>query len=112
MISRPRRYSTFNVAKDQRALIRGAVKKVSEVSGRAYPFAQFTRDAFTAHLRSIWNDYNEGRPIAPIYDDDDDDDDVVDDVDNEDAELAASPSDAAPDDEHHSSKDGSHRKLI
>lgn len=96
MISRPRRYSTFNIAKDQRALVRGAVKKVSEVSGRTYTFAQFTRDAFTAHLRSIWNDYNDGRPIAPVYDDDDDDDDT-----DEGDELSTRPSDSVSDDEHH-----------
>lgn len=74
MNSRRRRYSTFNVAKGQRAWVRGAVRKVTEVSGRTYTFAQFTQDAFTAHLRSLWDDYNEGRPIPPIYDEDDDED--------------------------------------
>lgn len=60
-----RSYSTVNVDHDQLAQARAAVRLVAKVSGRDYRLATFVREAFTRQLRSIWDEYNEGRPIAP-----------------------------------------------
>lgn len=60
-----RHYSTVNVDNDQHALIRAAVRRVQEVTGREYTQAQFTRDAFDGHLRAIWREFNDGKPIPP-----------------------------------------------
>lgn len=59
------RNSTVNIDHDQHALIRGAIRHVTKVTGRAYTLAQFVRDAFNNQLQLIWREYNDGKPIPP-----------------------------------------------
>lgn len=61
------KYSTTNVDPDLQALVRGAIGRVEEITGRDYPMTQFTDDAFRAHLETIYRDYNNGKPIPPDY---------------------------------------------
>lgn len=62
---RKARNSTVNIDHDQHALIRGAIRHVTKVTGRAYTLAQFVRDAFNNQLQLIWREYNDGKPIPP-----------------------------------------------
>ncbi len=62
---RKARSSTVNIDHDQHALIRGTIRHVTKVTGRAYTLAQFVRDAFNNQLQLIWRDYNDGKPIPP-----------------------------------------------
>lgn len=62
---RKARNSTVNIDHDQHALIRGAIRHVTKVTGRAYTLSQFVRDAFNNQLQLIWSDYNDGKPVPP-----------------------------------------------
>jgi len=56
-----------NIDSDLHARARAAVRLV-KASGQRYTLAQFLREAITAQLRVIADDYNQGRPIAPDVD--------------------------------------------
>lgn len=62
----PRDYSTVNIGQELLALVRGAVRHVTRITGRNYSTAQFTRDAVIRQLQAIYRDYNDGKPIPPI----------------------------------------------
>lgn len=65
----PRDYSTLNIGQDLMALVRGAVKHVTKITGRNYSTAQFTKDATIRQLQALYRDYNDGKPIPPDYGD-------------------------------------------
>lgn len=65
----PRDYSTLNIGQDLMALVRGAVKHVTKLTGRNYSTAQFTKDATIRQLQALYRDYNDGKPIPPDYGD-------------------------------------------
>lgn len=54
-----------NIDADLHARARAAVRMVKASGEQRYSLAQFFREAITAQLRVIAEDYNGGRPIAP-----------------------------------------------
>lgn len=55
---------TTNIDEDLHALARAAVRLVKPLNPR-YTLAQFFREAITAQLRVVADDYNDGKPITP-----------------------------------------------